>query len=66
MVAAGASGTTPMEKGLANAKAYVAYAQAYPGMHGLMFRSEGLDYSRPSLHEASEAAFAGLGRLRRR
>jgi len=37
------------------------YAQAHPGMYGLMFRSpERLDHSRPSLHEASEAAFAGL------
>jgi AcrR family transcriptional regulator len=61
MAAAGASGTTLTEKGMANAKAYVAYAQAHPGMYGLIFRTEKrLDYSRPSLHEASEAAFAGL------
>jgi AcrR family transcriptional regulator len=61
MKAAGASGTTLLEKGMANAKAYVAYAQAHPGMYALMFRSpERLDHSRPSLHEASEAAFAGL------
>ncbi len=46
--------------GLAPAKAYVAYAQAHPGMYGLMFRTERLDYSRPSLHEAAEASFAGL------
>ena len=32
-----------------------------PGMYALMFRSnERLDHSRPALHEASEAAFAGL------
>jgi AcrR family transcriptional regulator len=61
MKAAGASGTTLLEKGMANAKAYVAYARAHPGMYALMFRSpERLDHSRPSLHEASEAAFAGL------
>src|SRR6266702_547309 len=61
MKAAGASGTTLMEKGMANAKAYVAFAQAHPGMYALMFRSnERLDHSRPALHEASEAAFAGL------
>ena len=42
------------------AKAYVAYAQAHPGMYGLMFRTERLDYSRPSLHEAAKASFAGL------
>ena len=45
---------------MARAKAYVAYAQAHPGMYGLMFRTERLDYSRPSLHEAAEASFAGL------
>jgi AcrR family transcriptional regulator len=47
-------------RGLARAHAYVAYAQAHPGMYGLMFRTERLDYSRPSLHEAAEASFAGL------
>jgi AcrR family transcriptional regulator len=47
-------------KGLARAKAYIAYARAHPGMYGLMFRTERLDYSRPSLHEAAEASFAGL------
>ena len=61
MKVAGASGTTLLEKGMANAKAYVAFAQAHPGMYALMFRSpERLDHSRPALHEASEAAFAGL------
>jgi len=47
-------------KGMRRAKAYVAYAQAHPGMYGLMFRTERLDYSRPSLHEAAEASFSGL------
>jgi AcrR family transcriptional regulator len=60
MVAAGNSETHQMMKGLASAKAYVAYAQAHPGMYGVMFRSTRLDYSRPSLHEAAEASFAGL------
>ncbi|MEN3346494.1 MAG: hypothetical protein V7632_129, partial [Bradyrhizobium sp.] len=62
MAAANASAATAPEKGMASAQAYVAYAQAHPGMYGLMFRSERLDYSRPSLHEASEASFAGLAR----
>jgi AcrR family transcriptional regulator len=62
MAAAGAAGTSLMEKAMARAKAYVAYAQAHPGMYGLMFRTERLDYSRPSLHEASEASFEGLAR----
>jgi AcrR family transcriptional regulator len=60
MVVAGAAGSSPMEKGLARAKAYVGYAQAHPGMYGLMFRTERLDMSRPSLHEAATASFAGL------
>jgi AcrR family transcriptional regulator len=60
MAAAGATSTVPMLKALARAKAYVAYAQAHRGMYGLMFRTERLDYSRPSLREAAEASFAGL------
>jgi AcrR family transcriptional regulator len=60
MVAAGATGTLPAEKAPARARAYVGYAQAHPGMYGLMFRTERLDMSRPSLHEAANASFAGL------
>ena len=62
MADARASAATLPERGTASAKAYIAYAQAHPGMYGLMFRSERLDYSRPSLREASEASFAGLAR----
>ena len=61
MTAGKASGTL-QEQGLAAARAYVAFAQAHPGMYGLMFRAERLDMSRPSLHDASDAAFAGLAR----
>ncbi len=60
MAVAGAAGSSPVEKALARAKAYVAYAQAHPGMYGLMFRTERIDMTRPSLHEAASAAFAGL------
>ncbi|UFZ04569.1 TetR/AcrR family transcriptional regulator [Bradyrhizobium ontarionense] len=60
MKQAGESAGTPIERAMARARAYVAYAQANPGMYGLMFRTERLDYSRPSLHEAAEASFAGL------
>ncbi len=60
MAAAGASATEPQERAIARAKAYVAYAQAHPGMYGLMFRTERLDMSRPSLNEAANASFAGL------
>jgi AcrR family transcriptional regulator len=62
MVAANNSETHPLMKGMASAKAYVAFAQAHPGMYGLMFRNERLDMTRPSLHEAATAAFAGLAR----
>src|SRR3982074_2553164 len=60
MAAAGAAGAPPLPKALGRAQAHVAYAQAHPGMYGLMFRTERLDMSRPSLHEAAEASFAGL------
>ena len=60
MAAACTSETPYPAKGLARARAYVGYAKAHPGMYGLMFRTERLDYSRPSLHEAAEASFGGL------
>jgi AcrR family transcriptional regulator len=60
MIAAGASGAPPLEQGMARARAYVGFARAHPGMYGLMFRTERLDMKRPSLHEAANAAFAGL------
>ena len=60
MKLADAAGNSPVEKAMARAKAYVAYAQAHPGMYGVMFRTERLDMTRPSLHPAASAAFAGL------
>jgi AcrR family transcriptional regulator len=60
MAAADTSGPSPLDKAMARAKAYVAYARAHPGMYGLMFRTERLDMSRPSLREAANASFAGL------
>jgi hypothetical protein len=39
---------------------YVAFARAHPGLFLLMFRSERLDFSRPVLRAASDAAFAVL------
>jgi AcrR family transcriptional regulator len=60
MAAADTTGPSPLDKAMARAKAYVAYARAHPGMYGLMFRTERLDMTRPSLHEAASAAFAGL------
>src|SRR6267142_5169630 len=60
MAVAGSIEGSGLEKAMARAKAYVAYAQAHPGMYGLMFRTERLDMTRPSLHEAANASFAGL------
>jgi AcrR family transcriptional regulator len=60
MASACEAASLPLDRALARPKAYVAYAQAHPGMYGLMFRTERLDYSRPSLHEAAETSFAGL------
>jgi AcrR family transcriptional regulator len=60
MAAASAATAMPMEKGMASAKAYVRYALAHPGMYGLMFRTERLDMTRPSLREAADASFAGF------
>src|SRR5438552_9221032 len=60
MVAARASETHPLMKAMASAKAYVAYAQARPGMYSLMFRNERIDMTRPSLHEAATASFQDL------
>lgn len=60
MIAAGASGATPLESAIARAKAYLAYARARPGMYQLMFRTERLDMTRPNLREAANASFAGL------
>ncbi len=57
---AAASTSSSKDRAVARAKAYVGYAQAHPGMYGLMFRTERLDMSRPSLHEAANVAFAEL------
>jgi AcrR family transcriptional regulator len=60
MADAGKGGGTLPENAMARAKAYVAFAQAHPGMFVLMFRTERLDMKRPALHEAANAAFAEL------
>lgn len=52
----------PEQQGLASARAYVAYAEANPGMYSLMFRAERLDYARPALRAAADASFDGLAR----
>jgi hypothetical protein len=60
MAQASTSSNVPAERALARAHAYVGYARAHPGLYGLMFRTERLDMSRPSLHEAANASFADL------
>jgi AcrR family transcriptional regulator len=55
-----AASTNATDQGLGRAHAYLRFAQAHPGLYGLMFRTERLDMSRPSLHEAANASFAGL------
>ena len=60
MSMAASADAPPMERAMARAKAYVGYARAHPAMYGLMFRSERIDMTRPSLHEASQASFGGL------
>jgi len=63
LIAAGATGTTPVESALARARAYLAYARSQPGMYQLMFRTERLDMNRPALKEASNISFAGLAQV---
>ena len=60
MAQASAADGSPMETGVARARAYVGYAQAHPGLYGLMFRTERLDMKRPSLDQAASASFAEL------
>src|SRR6201998_1444661 len=60
MAQASAADGPPMETGVARARAYVGYAQAHPGLYGLMFRTERLDMKRPSLDQAASASFAEL------
>jgi AcrR family transcriptional regulator len=57
-----AMAASPAQQGLASARAYVAYAEANPGMYSLMFRAERLDYARPALRAAADASFDGLAR----
>jgi AcrR family transcriptional regulator len=60
MAKAGAAVDGSPETGMARAKAYVGYAQAHPGLYGLMFRTERLDMKRPALDQAASASFTEL------
>ncbi len=54
------SAPAPGERLKALGRGYVGFAQAHPGLFQLMFRSERLDWSKPSLADAGGAAFALL------
>ena len=60
MTQASAADGSLAEIGMARAKAYVGYAQAHPGLYGLMFRTERLDMKRPALDQAASASFREL------
>ncbi|HWW47638.1 MAG TPA: TetR/AcrR family transcriptional regulator [Xanthobacteraceae bacterium] len=60
LAAASRDAKSPGEMMEARGIAYVAFARAYPGLYQLMFRTERLDMSRPSLSAAATAALAGL------
>ncbi len=47
----------PAARMAAIGRGYVAFARRHPGLFLLMFRSERLDFSRPSLRAAADAAF---------
>ena len=60
MAAANAADASPIEQARARAHAYVGYARSHPDMYSLMFRTERLDMSRPSLNEAATTSFAAF------
>lgn len=53
----------PDRRGAARGKAYVHFAERYPGLFQLMFRSERLDPSRPALREAMDDAARALAEV---
>ena len=55
-----AAGTDPHARMQAMGTAYVHFAQAYPNLFALMFRSERLDATRPALQEAIQATRVAL------
>lgn len=54
------AGQSRLERLKALRRGYVGFAQAHPGLFQLMFRSERLDWNRPSLATAGATAFALL------
>src|SRR5262249_32638684 len=60
LVANTREGETARARLAAIGRGYVTFAQRNPGLFLLMFRSERLDFSRPALRRAAEAAFGVL------
>jgi AcrR family transcriptional regulator len=60
LVANTREGETPKARLAAIGHGYVTFARQNPGLFLLMFRSERLDFSRPPLRAAAEAAFGVL------
>jgi AcrR family transcriptional regulator len=58
-----AAGPNPRERLISLGRGYVGFARACPGLFRLMFRSERLDWSAPSLSQAGAAAFALLSQI---
>jgi AcrR family transcriptional regulator len=54
------AGSAPGVRLIGLGRGYVAFARACPGLFRLMFRSERLDWTSPTLSQAGEAAFALL------
>jgi AcrR family transcriptional regulator len=60
MAAQTREGDPPQVRLEAIGRGYVTFARNYPGLFVLMFRGERLDFGRPTLRAAAEAAFAML------
>jgi len=58
-----AAGPNPNSRLVGLGRGYVGFARAYPGLFRLMFRSERLNWSSPSLSQAGRAAFALLNQV---
>jgi AcrR family transcriptional regulator len=63
MLAKIAPDSSAPQRGLAIGRGYIAFAQAYPGLFQLMFRSESLNRDLPALREAATSAFTVLTQL---
>jgi len=63
VVEADAAGPAPKARAAGLGRGYVAFARAHPGLFLLMFRSEQLDWSNPTLSQAGAAAFGLMSQV---